>query len=457
VTSLAGLLAANALLAVLGGGALAATGTWDRLQPASRIGPVLLVGFALAAALLPPLLYLGLSPTPLVVAALAALSAAAGLARRRRARGPAQRDASGHGFAAAAILGLLLTPLTLRAAFEPLTKFDAYANWTLKARLLYGHGGLISGGLDTRMLNGFYGASHREYPLGLPALEAFDFHVMGGADAQIIHLQFVIILAAFLATAWAFLRPRAGPALLTVALCLLVVAPGLHTQVLSAYADVPLACLWVAAVVALARWLWDGRDDLLIVSVLLAAGAAAVKQEGIVLDTALFAVAAVVLLTSGERSRLARLALAAAAVALSAVPWQVFVRQHDLHDADIAPSLHRSASQLGKLPEIAHQLGAQLVWLKWPAIVPVAALAACVLVVRRDRLAAAYLLLLAVVMSGLALVYLNARVYLPALLERSAERVVMAPLLLSAVALPVLLSRLLAPRDDQGSSTRARR
>ena len=50
-------------------------------------------------------------------------------------------------------------------------------------------------------------------------------------------------------------------------------------------------------------------------------------------------------------------------------------------------------------------------------------------------------------MGVLSTVYLNARVYVPALLERSAERVVVAPVLLSAVVLPVLLSRLLAPRD----------
>jgi hypothetical protein len=88
------------------------------------------------------------------------------------------------------------------------------------------------------------------------------------------------------------------------------------------------------------------------------------------------------------------------------------------------------------------------VWLKWPAIVPVAVAVALVLAVRRrDGLATAYLVLLAAAMVVLAVVYLNARVYVPALLERSAERVVVTPVLLSAVVLPLLLSRLLAPRD----------
>jgi hypothetical protein len=442
--SLIGLVGANVLLGLLGSGALLVTGTWERLRPASRIGPALLAGCALAAALLPPLIYAGLSPTPLVVAAITALVLMLGvLAWRGRQR--AQPEVAGHGLLSAAIVGVLLVPLALRAAFEPLAKFDAYADWSLKAKLLYGHGGLVLGGLDQRASSAFYAASHREYPIGLPALEALDFHAMGGADAQMIHLQVVVILAAFMATAWSLLRPHADAALLTGGLCLLVAAPSLHTQVLAAYADVPLACLWVAAVVAIGLWLWGGRGDLLALGALFAAGALAIKQEGIVLDVALVAVAAVVLVAAHEAGRLRRLALAMSAVAATGIPWQAYVRSHGFHDADIAPSLGRSTSQLDQLPEIVHRLGAQLVWLKWPAIVPLAAVVAAVLVVRRrDRLAASYLLLLAAAMTVLAVVYLNARVYIPALLERSAERVVIAPVLLSAVALPLLLTRLVA-------------
>jgi hypothetical protein len=156
-------------------------------------------------------------------------------------------------------------------------------------------------------------------------------------------------------------------------------------------------------------------------------------------------VAAVVLVAAREPARLRRLALAACAVAATAAPWQAYVREHGFHDADIAPSLGRSTDQLDQLPEIVHRLGAQLVWLKWPAIVPLAAVVAAILVVRRrDRLAASYLLLLAAALAVLAVVYLNARVYIPALLERSAERVVIAPVLLSAVVLPLLLTRLVA-------------
>jgi Dolichyl-phosphate-mannose-protein mannosyltransferase len=443
VSSLAGLLAANLALGVLGCGVLLATGTWDRLRPASRIGPALLAGFALAATALPPLLYAGLSPTPLVAGALAAGALLLGTTLRRR-RLRAEPDESGHGLLPAAVLALLLLPLTLRAAVEPLAKFDAYSNWILKAKLLYGHGGLVSGALDPGMWSGLYAVSHREYPLGLPAVEALDFHAMGGADAQAIHLQIVIVVGAFLASAWSFLRPGVHPALLTAALCLPVAAPSLHTQVLSGYADVPMACLWAMAALMLGLWLRHGRGDLLALSGVLAAGALSVKQEGIVLDAALVVVAAGLLLAEGRRALLGRLALTAGAVAATAVPWQLYVRARHFSDADIAPSAGRSVRQLGQLPEIGHQLGAQLVWVKWPAIVPLAAAVAVLLALRRrDRAASAYLLLMTAALAALAFVYLNARVYVPALLERSAERVVLAPVLLSAIALPMLLSRLL--------------
>ena len=443
MSSLAGLLAANLALGVLGCGALLATGTWDRLRPASRIGPALLAGFALGATALPPLLYAGLSPTPLVAGALAAGALLLGTTLRRR-RLRAEPDESGHGLLPAAVLALLLLPLTLRSAVEPLAKFDAYSNWMLKAKLLYGHGGLVSGALDPGMWSGLYAVSHREYPLGLPAVEALDFHAMGGADAQAIHLQIVIVVGAFLASAWSFLRPRVHPALLTAALCLPVAAPSLHTQVLSGYADVPMACLWAMAALVLGLWLRHGRGDLLALSG--ARGRRARGQAG------------------GHRARrrarrrgrrpparrgparapLDRLALMAGAVAATAVPWQLYVRSRHFRDADIAPSAGRSLQQIGQLPEIGHQLGAQLVWVKWPAIVPLAAAVAVLLALRRrDRAASAYLLLMTAALAALAFVYLNARVYVPALLERSAERVVLAPVLLSAIALPVLLSRLL--------------
>jgi hypothetical protein len=439
--SLLGLAAANLLLLALGAGGLMLSGTWDRLRPLSRIAPALLAGFTIAEAAFPPLVYAGLSPTPIVGIALGVLVLAAGLLRRR-ARAAPTAAGSGGGlvvFVGAAVVGL---PLVVRAAVEPLTRFDAYADWTLKAKLLYGHGGLVAGAFDRQSLSSYYAASHREYPLGLPSVEALDFHFMGGVDPQLIHLQPVLLAAAFAGTVWSLLRPRVSPVILAATLLLLIVAPSLHTQLLAAYADAPIACLWAGSGLAFGLWLLGDGDDRLALGALLAAGALATKQEGIVLDASLFIAVGIALVARRSTRDLLRFGLAAGCVVATAIPWQVWVRVHRLHDADIAPSASRMVHRANTVPTIVHRLGAELVWLRWPGIVAIAVLAALILIIRqRDWFAAGYLLLLALSMSGIVVVYWNARIPIAGLLTQSAERVITGPVLLSAAALPLLIAR----------------
>lgn len=440
--SLVGLLAANLLLLVLGAGGLMLCGTWSRLSPCSRIAPALLAGFAIAAVAFPPLIYLGLSPTPLLGVALAALVLCSGLARLRGGTTRPAVMASGHGVIFFGVSLVLAAPLIVRATLEPLTKFDAYADWTLKAKILYGHGGLIAGAFDRRSLSSLYAASHREYPLGLPSVEALDFHFMGGPDPQLIHLQSVFLAGAFAGTVWTLLRPRVSPVILSAALLLFLAAPSLHTQLLAAYADAPIACVWAGASLAFGLWLLGDGEDLLLLGSILAAGALATKQEGIVLDASLFVVVAAALVASRSARELRRFGIAAGGVIATAVPWQLWVRVHRLHDADIAPSAGRMVHRANTLPTIVHRLGAELVWLRWPGIVGLAVLISVILLVRqRDALAAGYLALLTLSMVGIVTVYWNARVPVEQLLTQSAERVVTGPVLLSVAALPLLLGR----------------
>jgi hypothetical protein len=444
VTWLAGLTALDVVLATLGAGILMACGAWARLPPASRLGPAVLTGLAAAATLLGPLLYIGVSPTPLTAGLLAALSLAGGLAVRGRSARP-PRAPSGGGLTATVAVGLLAAPLAARALVEPLVKLDAYSDWSLKARLLYGHGGLVLGALDTRLLGAPYAYSHREYPLGLPALEALSFHAAGTAGARVVQAQMLVLLAAFAATLWSLLRPHVDALLLGCCLCLLVAAPGLHTQLLAGYADVPVACFWAAATLALVLWLVAGGSDHLVVAGVLAAGALAVKQEGLLFDVALLVPVALALAAARDGWRVLGLAAVTGSLALSALPWRIFAHIHDLHDADIAPGPHRMADQAGQLPAITRGLVAELVWTRWPGIVPLAVLCALALLTRRATrlLGAVFLLIVGAAFVGLVGVYWNARVGIPGLLETSAERVVLAPILAAAAVLPLLLARLL--------------
>ena len=410
MTAIAGLLAANLVLAALGAGALMATGTWDRLAPLSRIGPSLLAGFASAAVLLPPLLYLGVAPTPLVLGALAA-STLAGGAALRRTRPPAQVDRSGGGLLVGAVVAILATPLVLHAASEPLVKFDAYADWSLKAKLIYGHGGLVLGAFDPHMLGAYYHAAHREYPLGLPTVEAFVFHLTGGADSRVIHLQVVLLFLAFVMTMWALLRDRVHPAILAGVACLLVAAPSLHTQILSAYADVPMSCLWALAALSLGLWLAGSGDDRLGLATLLAAGALATKQEGIVLDVALFGVAALAVAAARNRRQLIGLAVSACVVVASGLPWQIRVRTLGLHDADIAPSAGRMLRQARPVADDRPPARRRARLDALAGVVPLAVILALWLAwSRRDAVALGFLGLFAAAACGLAFVYWNADV-----------------------------------------------
>jgi hypothetical protein len=456
--SIVGLLAADIVLSALGAGVLMAIGSWARLARWSRLGPSLLVGFASAAVVLPPLLYVGVSPTPIVVAVLAALSLATGsvLARRRPRIDAAP---SGGGLWTALIVAVLLAPFTIRAAFEPILKFDAYSDWSLKARLIYGHGGLLLGAFDPHTLGSLYQPGHREYPLGIPVTEAFAFHMAGSASARIIHLQCLAIFLAFAATAWSLLRPRVDPAILGAVLCLLAVAPSLHTQILSTYADVPLSAVWALAAISLGLWIAGDGADRLAFATVLAAAALAIKQEGLVLDAALVAVAIVFALTTRKRGVLRGLVASAGVAVITAVPWQIRVHSLGLHDADIDPTPSRMAHQAHALPTIVHRLAVELLGTRWPGIVPLAVVAAAWLAwTRRDRMAVAFLALLATSSLGLVFIYWNARIAIAPLLVESAERVVTGPVFLAVVTLPLLLDALAsAQRTDAGPGRRARR
>jgi hypothetical protein len=444
-TDLLRLLAGDALLLPLGAGILAAIGGWDRYRWGSRAALVPFAGFAGFVALVPPLLYAGLAPSVPVVAILSLAVAGAGFGlRSRRRRRPSEPDTSGGGLLAAILLAGPFLVLLAAAAVQPLRATDAFADWALKAKMLYAHGGTFTGAIDPRVLGqGAYRYTHPEYPLGIPSLEAFGFHAMGGVDPQVVHVQFVLLFGAFLAAAWVLLRPRVDPLVLAVGLGAALLLPDMRTQLLSAYADVPLACFWVASAVAMALWLAGDGTDRLALATLFAAAALGTKGEGIVFTVILFVLAGVTLLVHRKGRALRLLGLAAGLCVLAALPWQVYLHRHGLSDRDISPSITRMADQTANISLAVRRLLPPLVSGAWMATVPLAVAAAILVLVRRRHLdaAAGYLAALVAVMAGLVTVYWTAVTPARTLLSTSAHRVIVTPVLLSAVVLPLLLDR----------------
>ena len=425
--SLAGLALALAGLAPLGAGVLLLTRTRVRL------GLSIFVGMAAAMVLLPPLVYLGVYPTVPIVLLLGAIMLVCGLLVRKPSPMPVRVE-----LGPLLVLAVPLVLLAARGAQKPVEQYDAFANWTLKAKLLFAGRSFADASIAPPV--------HREYPLGLPALEAYVFHAMGRVDERTLHVLFPVFLAGLALVAWNVLRPYVAPWPLAAGLSVLLWMPAARDQALSQYADVPLACLFVTAVLLL------GANSLALASVF-AAAALATKRDAIAFCCVLYGVALLGAVARRERERVRPLLAAAVLVALTAVPWRVFSEVHDLRTNDVNPSLAHADELSFTLGRFAHVF----VDRAYLFAVPLAAAAAIALLSRRRdrRLALGSLVLGVGLVAALALVYVGGRTGVRYLVGSTAERTLLTPTFLAAVLLPLLVTRALGlgqdPRVDPGS------
>jgi hypothetical protein len=428
IRGLAGVALALLVLLPLGSGVLLLTRT------PFRIGLALFTGVAAAMVLLPPLVYLGVYPSIWIVGVAGAFVLGAGMVRGPPVLAPLRIEPL-----PALVLAAPLGLFAARAAQEPVDHYDAFANWALKAKLLY-FGRSFSDPSIAPPVN-------REYPIGLPALEAYVFHGMGSADARVVHVLFVVFLAGLALVAWHVLRPHVGAWPLTAGLSLVLWMPAARDQALSAYGDVPLACVFVSAVLLL-----GGERPAL--SCVFAAAALATKRDAIAFCAVLYLVAFGALWVRRDGRRLRSLAVGVFFVALSAVPWRVFDAVHGVHDRSVAPSLSRADQLSFVFGRFGHLLGERAyLW-----VLPLAAAAALVmLVLGRDRgLALGALALGAGLVVALAFVYVSGTTGVRYLVRSSAQRTFMTPTLLAATLLPLLVTRALGARPPRASPTRDR-
>jgi hypothetical protein len=203
-------------------------------------------------------------------------------------------------------------------ADRPLEDYDGWALWGMKAKALTELGwadpALFASKAASSLALG--------YPLLLPSLEAVASRAMGGFDTRTIHLQFLLFGVAAFGAFYGLLRDRVPAWLLWPWLLALAAAPALTGQLLTAYADVPLACFVAAGLLAGARWLDDGRPRTLALATLFFAAAGLTKTEGI-----LFAAAGyLALLLASWRWR--PLAVSVVAFGLVLLPWEVWLKVH---------------------------------------------------------------------------------------------------------------------------------
>jgi hypothetical protein len=231
----------------------------------------------------------------------------------------------------------MLTGFGLFATLAPLSEWDFWAIWGLKARVFF-----EAGGIDWRFLESpLYGFSHSDYPLLLPL--NFDFVALlnSGWNDRWLGFMFLAFAASFLLLARELLLddlPYGYAALGTF-----IMASAACSQFVG-LAETPLVVLSAAGVLLMRRGLRDGDRHSFRNGAVLLGLAGCCKNEGLAMIASVAIALAVV-----ERRQLRRFAQFWPALVIP-LPWLVMRAIHDL-PTDLAggPVVQRALARLPTL------------------------------------------------------------------------------------------------------------
>jgi hypothetical protein len=340
----------------------------------------------------------------------------------------------------------------------PVTEWDAWSIWTRKAQMLTEHDSLVAGFWTSSS----YTWVHLDYPLQYPVWEALHFRAAGEFDMQALLRHVWLLLVAF---AWAvayLLRDRVRPVAWAPLLLLAAAAPGVWEQLLTGYADVPMAMFACLGAIALALWLSEGDWRLLALAAVMLAGTASVKNEG------LLAAAALLLVAGGfawaRRLDLRHFGIAAGVVVATILPWRIWMAAHGIEgDLPVSKTITDPGYMLDRTDRIwpafeaiASELSDQG---RWFYLLPLAALVvtASLLSGVGRRVAGFYLAAFGLLWAGLVWSYWISPNPLDWHLGTSVNRVIAVLMLICLAALlhvtGILLSAL-ERRDPPGAGNR---
>ena len=432
-----GLLGANLLMLVVGLGVLPLLGvarSWRELV--SRSGLAYLCGLVLVGIVSAHLALVHVAVGWIGLAVLAACAVAAAVWRLRGTARPVPKRPGWVDVTGTAAFVALVVEYARAFRVALLNRYDAWAIWALKGHALYSFGWA-----DPVV---FAGASYRfanlDYPLLLPSLEAIDFRAMGSFDTRLLHVQFLLFLVAAVLALVALLRDVVPPLLLWVSVLALAVAPAVFDQLLTAYADLPLALVFGVGVAAVGRWTSTNERWALAVATLCFGGALLTKNEGSLVVLAVFLGLLLV-----ARRRWRALAAAAAVDVALVVPWRIYTSVQHIHDINYSlldsfdyGHIHGRA---GVGPIAFRTLGGQMLDPgQWGLLVPISATIVIVALATGPRKLALFALVWTLVSwLGLSWIYVISHYEYSYYLDSTKERVV-ASIVVGLAALTPLIA-----------------
>lgn len=416
--------------------------SWAVTAGLAYMSGVAATGLALVTALT-----VGVALTSVTLAVTAVAIGAAGLAYARvrgRARSPAISTGRVRGRLDSAVIAVFALVLSVygllglrKSLVTSLDVWDGWAFWTKKAIALVNFGGL-----ETDLFAGrAYSVMHLDYPLLLPALEAVFFRAAGVVDTQAVHAQLWLLLIGFAWAAAAVLNRATRPVIWVPVVLAAVLAPAVSQQLLTGYADVPMALFVGLGAILLGGWLRDREPWQIVLATLMLAAAANTKNEGFVAAVALLVAATAVLVAQRSWRRVAAMLGAWAGLGLAVLPWRLWLAAHDLSsDLPVAKGLDP-----GYLTDRADRVGPSLRALRheifdpgqWMLLVPIAAAIALLVLLSRGarRVSAFYVLSGTLVFASLVWAYWISPYELGWHLRTSADRVVAVLFFIAVAAL----------------------
>jgi hypothetical protein len=178
---------------------------------------------------------------------------------------------------------LLLALITLRSAFvlfenliKPVIGVDAFANWSLRAKVFFVDGGLLL----NRTGEYFLGGGQTFYPLNIPLLQTWIYAVLGHWDDALAKVIFGCFFVALIMLFYGTVRRSAPRFVALLGTYLLTTLPFLVFHATIEYADLPLAIYYCASVFLLLNYFESGDMGALTLSALLGGVGTWSKSEG---------------------------------------------------------------------------------------------------------------------------------------------------------------------------------